>query len=197
MPKPKCSIVGIVLATFLSLCSFAGLAQANQVKDNAEVRQAVLSGQVNRIQGLLSLSAKRHDVMLARALLGYAGLVDSFKPVSINHAEKPGCHYYPVTDRHEIVIVGIVVAWQQTTVYGLCWNGKKIIWWGGEFASRWAAAPYCWNNTSDGEAWDPAPKWRRAWVNGTLGGNAVIGCISLQRDEAYFFYANGGGVFKR
>jgi hypothetical protein len=112
---------------------------------------------------------------------------------------KPGC-VGSFADRHTIKFpsksFGITIAWQEVTVHGFCWNGRAITWWGGATVRRYSALPYCWKDTSQADVWNSYPKWREAFAYGVLGGNTGFGCVSLQSDEPYVYYANGGGIFR-
>lgn len=175
---------------------------------DAQVSTAVSTGSKPKVQALLSRAASTHNVELEAALLAHAESKDETKvhgsPVQVmaasvrNKARKirAGCYPWSFSHRHTVAIAGINVAWEEVIVGGFCWNGIAITWYGKVQSRRWSAAPYCWKDTSNGQYYTYYPKWMRAYSSGTIGGNAIWGCISLQGDDAWLEYANGGGIFR-
>ena len=147
------------------------------------------------VRALLSQAATHHDLSLEGALLRRAALTIHNDPGVHIAAYHPGCQG-AISSEHTIHIGPVAISHQTVILDGFCWNGKRITSWGPVYAKRWSAFPYCWKDTSEGNYWSSYPKWRRAYVDGTLGGNTGFGCISLQHDSPYIDYANGGGHWK-
>lgn len=192
----------------LSAITLAGAAfcstiqQVTMPSDVAAARAAV--GQAPGVVKALMHKAQG-DPALAAAILRYSRNTTEIGSVSdvqltAAMAIKPGC-VGSFSDRHTIKFpsksFGVTIAWQEVTVHGFCWNGRRITRWGGATVRRYSAFPYCWKDTSEGNVWNSYPKWREAFAYGVLGGNTGFGCISLQSDEPHVYYANGGGIFKR
>jgi hypothetical protein len=175
---------------------------------DAQVSAVVSTGSKSKVQALLTQAASTHNVELEAALLAHAESKDEIKehesPVQVMsssarnkaHASRISCYPWSFSDRHTIGIAGVNLAWEEVIVGGFCWNGTRITWYGGAHSRRWSAAPYCWKDTSNGQYYTYYPKWMRAYSSGTVGGNAIWGCISLQGDNAWLEYANGGGIFR-
>ncbi len=170
------------------------------------VKAAVSTGSKSKIKTLIKQAATTKDVELAAALLASAESRDEIKlndskqvklpSLTAFTSTKAGCYPYSFSDRHTIAIAGVNLAWQEVLVGGFCWNGTAITRNGGVWSQRWSAAPYCWKDVGTGQYWTYYPKWIKAYTVGTVGGNAIWGCISLQRNEASMEYANGGGKFR-
>jgi len=104
--------------------------------------------------------------------------------------------------RHDIALAGVKLATQTVFQNGFCWRAFRIVKTERESARRWSAFPYCWKDTSSGEFWvrrDPSGPWRapdrrRAWAQGTLGGNTGIGCVGLQSDRPILNFDGVGRV---
>ncbi len=139
---------------------------------------------------------QRDDVAIDDALLSYATTsteasapVDSPSPTPLSS----GC-WGEKSDQHKIQIVGLDVAWQKLTVGGFCWRNGRLTSWGGDSGKRWSGFAYCWTNTSGPDDWwYHNPTWRRASLNGELGGNSGFGCVGLQHDDDWLGYGLNNG----
>ena len=171
-----------------------------------EVQAAINTGSKSKVEALLKQAAATHNTDLESALLERAESKNEIKLDNGKQVTPPktatvastaaGCERYPFSYRHVIAIAGVNLAWEEVLVGGFCWNGNVITWSGSVSSKRWSAAPYCWKDVNTGQYWAYYPKWMKAYTDGTVGGDAIWGCISLQHDEAWIDYANGGGVFR-
>jgi hypothetical protein len=191
MPNRRQVVVSACAIT--ALVAGTATAAATSSTPDQRVDQALHQG-----RGAVLKLMHTKDLRIERALLKHAVVKqDGPTPVAQVARIRPGCHRRTFSDRHHIdlPIVGITIGWERVDVHGFCWNGKRITWWGGEKPHRWASFAYCWKDTGDGDYWSYRPRWRTAYVEGTFGGNATVGCVGLQHDSAHIDYANGGGIF--
>ncbi|MBV8988957.1 MAG: hypothetical protein JO372_10405 [Solirubrobacterales bacterium] len=183
--------VASFLPLTVAICSGPAVAHAPR-SPQAEIQAAMRAGPKAE---LALVAGSRGDVPLERALLTHAITTTTSVPIASAGYLKPGCKG-ALSSEHTITVFGIHIATQQVILDGFCWRDNRITSWGSTQAKRWSSFAYCWKDTSEGSYWVSRPKWRESYATGTLGGNAVVGCVSLQHDTPNIVYANGGGVWK-
>jgi hypothetical protein len=159
-----------------------------------------------------ALAEAGDDPALAKALLGRAktrvvkGEDDPPAEVLASAYSMRGCRARSWS-RHDIVLPHAsvpvaVIARQWVYQNGFCWNAFRISRSSGTSVRRTSAFPYCWKDTSSGEYFtrrDPIGPWyrfdiKRAFAQGTIGGNTGFGCVSWQSDRPIVNFNGVGGV---
>jgi len=186
-----------LIAGFAVALLMAPAAQATTASQQAAIAQSQGPAGVRA-----SLDRAEDRPALAKALLDRAtvstrhrvgadeGGVSALGGVSASAVSMRGCRARSYM-RHVIALAGVKLATQTVFQNGFCWHSFRIVSTERESARRWSAFAYCWKDTSSGEFWvrrdGPGP-WispdrRRAWAQGTLGGNTGVGCVGLQSDR--------------
>lgn len=162
-------------------------AQARRAGPAQEADAAIARGR-DAVLGAL----RAGNQAVANELLKRATTTDIVRRVRVRRKlRRRGCHG-PVYHRTIIGAAGVTFGWRQVRVAGWCWRGRRIRRWHGADYRKYSAAPYCWTNESTDDGWWKYPRVRLAYTRGTLGGNAVFGCVGFQTIVPGIYYRYGG-----